>query len=89
MVGYPSINLKKKPTEYLRQIYFDSLVFTPEALRHLVAQVGASQIMIGTDHPIPWEEKPVDHVMATPNLSNQDRINILSSNAAKVLGIKI
>jgi aminocarboxymuconate-semialdehyde decarboxylase len=85
----PSINLKKKPTEYLRQIYFDSLVFTPEALRHLVAQVGASQIMIGTDHPIPWEEKPVDHVMATPNLSNQDRINILSSNAAKVLGIKI
>jgi aminocarboxymuconate-semialdehyde decarboxylase len=54
-----------------------------------VAQVGSSQVMIGTDHPIPWEEKPVDHVMATPTLSNQDRINILSSNAARVLGIKI
>src|SRR5262249_30289295 len=24
------ITLKKKPTEYLRQIYYDSLVFTPE-----------------------------------------------------------
>jgi predicted TIM-barrel fold metal-dependent hydrolase len=27
--------LKKRPTEYLRQLYFDSLVFTSEALRHL------------------------------------------------------
>jgi predicted TIM-barrel fold metal-dependent hydrolase len=34
------IKLKKQPTEYLNQLYFDSLVFTPEALRHQVAQVG-------------------------------------------------
>jgi len=34
----PDIVLKKKPTEYLDQIFFDALVFTPEALRHLVAQ---------------------------------------------------
>ena len=47
--------LKKKPSEYVSQIYFDALVFTPEALRHLVAQVGASQVVLGTDHPIPWE----------------------------------
>src|SRR6202030_3757428 len=40
----PDIHLKKQPTEYLRQLHFDALVFTPEALRHLVAQVGASQI---------------------------------------------
>jgi len=33
--------LQKKPTEYLRQLYFDSLVFTPEALRHLVAETGS------------------------------------------------
>ena len=26
---------QKKPTEYLRQLYYDSIVFTPEALRHL------------------------------------------------------
>src|SRR5215813_4264853 len=51
----PEIKLKKKPSEYLNQLYFDALVFTPEALRHLVAQVGASQVMLGSDHPIPWE----------------------------------
>src|SRR5437879_4782549 len=37
----PDIKLKKKPTEYLKQIYFDSLIFEPEAIRHLVARVGA------------------------------------------------
>jgi predicted TIM-barrel fold metal-dependent hydrolase len=79
--------LKKKPTEYLNQITFDALVFTEEALRHLVAQVGWSQVVIGTDHPIPWEEFPVDHVMATTTLSMDQRVAILGSNAAKLLNI--
>ncbi len=85
----PEIVLKKKPTEYIRQIYYDALVFTPEALRHLAAEVGASQIMIGTDHPIPWEEDPVSHVMATPELSDADRVAILGENAVRVLGLTV
>ena len=85
----PGIVLKKKPTEYLRQIYFDSLVFTGEALRHLAAEVGSGQIMIGTDHPIPWEDDPVGHVMSTPELSDADRLGILGENAIRVLGLDI
>ncbi len=84
----PNITLKKKPTEYLKQLYFDALVFTPEALRHLAAQVGASQIMLGSDHPYPWEEHPVDAIMATASLSAAEKAAILSGNAARVLGIK-
>ena len=37
----------------LKQIYFDSLIFSPEAIRHLAAQVGASQIVLGSDYPYP------------------------------------
>ena len=84
----PNIKLKKKPTEYLNQLYFDSLVFTPEALRHLVAQVGASQIMIGSDHPIPWQQRPVDHVFATTTLNDRDKAAILGGNAARLFGMK-
>jgi predicted TIM-barrel fold metal-dependent hydrolase len=84
----PDIKLKKQPTEYLNQLYFDALVFTPEALRHLVAQVGSSQVMIGTDHPIPWEEHPVDHVFATTSLSDDEKTAILGGNAARLLGMK-
>ncbi len=82
----PDIKLKKKPTEYLNQLYFDALVFTPEALRHLVAQVGASQIVLGTDHPIPWEEHPLDHVFAT-TLNDKDKAAILGGNAARLFGM--
>ena len=84
----PDIKLKKKPTEYLNQLYFDALVFTPEALRHLVAQVGASQVMLGTDHPIPWEEHPVDHIFATTTLTDKQKIAILGGNAARLFGMK-
>ncbi len=84
----PAVQLKKKPSEYMRQIYFDALVFTPEALRHLVAEVGVSQVMLGTDYPIPWELHPVDHVMNTPSLSDADRRAILGENAARMLGMK-
>ena len=85
---FEKIPLKKKPTEYMRQLYFDSLVFTSEALRHLVAEVGASQVMIGTDHPIPWQPESVDHILNTMELSDDERIAILGGNAAKLLGIK-
>jgi aminocarboxymuconate-semialdehyde decarboxylase len=84
----PAIVLKRKPSEYLRQITVDSLVFTPEALRHLVAEAGASQVVIGTDHPIPWQEMPVEHVLATPGLSDADRVAILGGNALRLMGIR-
>jgi aminocarboxymuconate-semialdehyde decarboxylase len=80
--------LKKKPTEYLRQLYFDSLVFTPEALRHLVAETGSGQIVIGTDFPYPWTTTAVDHILGTPGLSDAERTAMLGGTAAKLLGIK-
>ena len=80
---------KKNPTDYLRdgQLYFDSLVFTPEALRHLVAETGPDRIMIGTDYPFGWTSTEVDLVMNTPELSDDDRIAILGGTAAKLLGL--
>jgi len=77
--------LKKKPSEYLKQLYFDTLVFTGEALRHLVAEHGAGQLMIGTDYAVPWVKGPVDHVLNTPGLSDDERIAILGGNAAKLI----
>jgi aminocarboxymuconate-semialdehyde decarboxylase len=83
-----SVPLKKKPTEYLRQMYYDSIVFSPEALRHLIAEVGVGQIMMGTDRPFGWTKTAVDHVLATPGASDDDKRAMLGETAAKLLGIK-
>jgi aminocarboxymuconate-semialdehyde decarboxylase len=81
---------KKHPTAYLRdgQLYFDTIVFTPEALRHLIAETGADKIMIGTDYPFPWTSTEVDLVLSTPGLSDEERIAILGGTAQKLMGIK-
>jgi aminocarboxymuconate-semialdehyde decarboxylase len=80
--------LKKRPTEYLRQLYFDSIVFTPEALRHLAAEAGPGQIVMGTDYPFPWTQTSVDHILDTPELSDSDKIAMLGGTAMTLLGIK-
>ena len=84
----PDIKLKKQPSEYLKQIYFDSLVFTPEAIRHLVAQVGASQLVLGSDYPFPWQLQPVDHIFACSSLSDEETADILGRTAAKLFNVQ-
>lgn len=78
---------KKKPTAYLKdgQLYFDTIIFTPEALRHLIAESGADRIMIGTDYPFPWTSTEIELVMETPCLTDEERIAILGGTAAKLL----
>src|SRR5215510_5516962 len=78
---------QKKPSEYLKQLYFDSMVFTGEGLRHLVADCGATQIFMGTDYPFPWTTTSVDHILKAPGLNDADRAAILGGNATKLFGI--
>jgi aminocarboxymuconate-semialdehyde decarboxylase len=79
--------LKKAPSEYLKQIFVDSIVFTSEALRHLVAESGADRVLMGTDYPYPWNRTAVDHVLQTPGLSDADRVAILGGTASRLLGL--
>jgi aminocarboxymuconate-semialdehyde decarboxylase len=69
-------------------MYYDSIVFTGEALRHLAAEVGADRIVMGTDYPYPWTSTSVDHILGTPGLSDAERAAMLGGTAAGLLGIK-
>src|SRR5205823_14378454 len=80
---------KKNPTEYLRngQLYFDTIMFTGEAMRHLIAEVGIEHVVMGTDYPFPWNTAPIDHILSIPGISDADKIAMLGGTAAKLLGI--
>src|SRR5204863_84801 len=58
--------IKKKPSEYMKQLYYDTMVFNVEGVRHLAAEVGVSQLVVGTDFPYPWTKTAVDLVLTTP-----------------------
>jgi aminocarboxymuconate-semialdehyde decarboxylase len=78
---------KRKPSEYLRsQVLIDTMVFSPEGLRHLVAEVGVGQIVYGTDVPFNWPVT-VDLVLEAPFLSDADKEAILNGNLTKLLRI--
>ena len=78
---------KKHPREYFKkELMVDTMAFTEEGLRHLVAEVGVGQIMYGTDVPFNWPVT-VDLVLNASFLTNADKEAILSGNAAKLLKI--
>ena len=79
---------KKKPSEYLRsQIVIDTMVFSDEGLRHLVAEAGVGQIVYGTDVPFNWPVT-VDLVLNAKFLNDTEKAAILSTNLMKLLRIE-
>src|SRR5918996_4783671 len=45
-------DISKPPSQYLKKIYFDSIVHSAAALQYLVQVVGADRVVIGTDYPM-------------------------------------
>jgi aminocarboxymuconate-semialdehyde decarboxylase len=83
-----SRSMQHAPGEYLRRIHFDSLVYTHEGVGHLVSQVGASQVMVGTDYPFDMGSyDPHGLLESIPGLGAADRAAILGGNAARLFGL--
>jgi predicted TIM-barrel fold metal-dependent hydrolase len=76
-----------RPSEYLREIWYDALVYTPQALRHLVDAAGAGQVVLGTDYPFDMGvTDPVERATAA-GLPAADLTAVLSGNAAALFGL--
>ena len=54
-----------------------SIMFEPEAMRHLIAEVGIGQIVMGTDYPYHWNQQAVDRILATPGASDAELASML------------
>jgi len=78
---------RKHPREYFKQqILVDSMIFSDEGLRHLIAEVGAGQIVYGTDTPYNWPA-PVDLILQAAYLKDAEKEAILGGNLMKLLRI--
>mgnify|MGYP001159624319 FL=1 len=79
-------NLPNPPTSYLKKMYFDTAVYTPHQLRFLVDFYGANHVVMGTDYPFDMAEfRPVEHVIETDGLSEEQIAAIISGNAHRLL----
>jgi aminocarboxymuconate-semialdehyde decarboxylase len=79
---------RKRPSDYLRQIWFDTIVYRPEALRHLAEEAGVSQLIVGTDYPYDMADYGMHELLAAvKEFSEADRAAILGGNARALLGL--
>jgi aminocarboxymuconate-semialdehyde decarboxylase len=77
--------IPQKPSEYLRKLYFDTIVHSASALDYLVKVVGADRVVMGTDYPMAMGDFDCVQKVRDLQLSNAERDLILGANAAQAL----
>lgn len=74
------------PSDYLKRLYFDCLTHNETALRHLIDEVGISQVMLGTDDPADMlQEDPVSWLEGLDTVTDTERHAIVAGNYARVM----
>jgi len=77
----------RPPSQYVDRFYVDSVVFDDRTLRFLVDVMGADRVVVGSDYPYPFGERPAgDVVRSSALLTETERAAILSGNAGDFLG---
>ena len=73
------------PTAQARKLFYDTLVFDSPTLARLVAQFGASQLLIGTDYPFNFHERaPLGQIEAA-GLASDVAACLTNGNARRFL----
>ena len=80
--------LPKPPTEYLKQVYVDTVVFTPDQLAALVKTFGVDHVLMGTDYPFDMlEHDPIGHIASVESFDDSTRAALAGGTAKKLLGL--
>jgi len=79
--------IARKPSEYLKQLYFDTIVHSVTALQYLVQVVGADRVVVGTDYPMGMGDFDSVAKVMQLDLSDAQRALVLGGNAKKALNI--
>lgn len=77
----------RNPREYLDQLYFDSWVADPLALRYLLDICGVSRVMLGTDYPFPLGEQSPGAGIEALQMSEADQARLYHGTALEWLGL--
>jgi len=81
-------DLPYPPTHYLRKVFVDSVVFTPQQLDALVKIFGADHVVMGTDYPYDMAESdPLGHLASVETFDPGTIAAIGGNNARSLLGM--
>lgn len=81
-------NIPRKPSEYLKEFYYDTVNFNPRAIELAISFAGASHVLAGSDYPhqIGSIPKMIESI-GKLNVTEEERAGIFGGNAARLLGL--
>ena len=85
--SYEPMRITKRPSDYLRNLYMDTVAYHPPAVMCAYETVGAKQLLFGSDAPpllplLPRAKKIIEELPITA----AEREDIFGRNALKLLG---
>jgi len=75
------------PLDGFRRLYFDTVLFEPQALRFLCDVAGADRVVLGSDYPFPIGDPEPARVVDDTPLTEAERRAILGETAARIFHI--
>lgn len=82
--------IPRSPSEYMKQLYFDSIAFSPRTLRFLTDLVGVDHIVIGSDYPFDMGPvQPAGEVLDNPALTAEEKAQICGKTAATLFRLPV
>ncbi|MGH2361808.1 MAG: amidohydrolase family protein [bacterium] len=81
-------HIRKPPSEYLQQFYYDTVNFDSHALQLAIAFAGADHLLAGSDYPHQIGSIPsmLSSIRSLP-IPETDRAAMLGGNAGRLLGL--
>jgi aminocarboxymuconate-semialdehyde decarboxylase len=84
-IGPARMPAKQPPSKYLKNLYFDNLVYRVETVEYLKRMVGADHIMVGTDYPFDLGDWMAAEKIHNMECTSAEREAMLHGNARKLL----
>jgi aminocarboxymuconate-semialdehyde decarboxylase len=75
---------RDRPSDYLPDLFFDTVAMRPEAIRFLADAAGTGRVLLGSDYPFPLGDPDPAGTVRAARLGEAATASVLGGNAARL-----
>lgn len=75
---------RDRPSDYLRDLFFDTVALRPESVRFLADTAGADHVLLGSDYPFPLGDRDPAGSVRSAGLGDAATAAVLGGNASRL-----